>query len=262
MSKLVVLKDDDLFDNPSARVPVCLCLDVSDSMNAVIGRPSTGYTNKVFRDGKWYGVSADDSAVSRLDKLQEGLKEFYDTIKNDDDARFSAEISVVTFSDRAELLLDFATVDRFDTLPQLTASGETSMGDGINLALDKLLARKEHYKKVGIGYYQPWLVLMTDGEANLNYPELVRAENRIKELVEESKLTVFPIGIGPDADFNLLNRLSPKRPAVRLKAFKFKELFEWLSKSVSTVVKTLQPGDSVDDIIKLGGTVKSFAEPL
>ena len=30
-------KDKDLVNNPSARVPICLCLDLSGSMNTVEG---------------------------------------------------------------------------------------------------------------------------------------------------------------------------------------------------------------------------------
>ena len=52
-------------------------------------------------------------------------------------------------------------------------------------------------------------------------------------MVNQKKLTVFPIGIGEESDMNTLARFSPKRSPLKLKGLKFKEFFDWLSKSVS-----------------------------
>ena len=58
------------------------------------------------------------------------------------------------------------------------------------------------------------------------------------------KLTVFPIGIGREADMNALAKFSPKRPPLRLQGLKFKEFFQWLSKSVSKTSQSI-PGESI-----------------
>ena len=50
----------------------------------------------------------------------------------------------------------------------LTANGNTPMGEGVRLALDLLDKRKQEYKDKGVDYYQPWLVLMSDGQPNGN----------------------------------------------------------------------------------------------
>ena len=107
------------------------------------------------------------------------------------------------------------------------------MGEAVNLALDLLEHRKEEYKEKGVDYYQPWLVLMTDGEPNGDKVELSRAINRTSNLVNEKKLTVFPIGIGTEADINVLSQFSPNRQPLKLQGLKFREFFAWLSKSVS-----------------------------
>lgn len=54
---------------------------------------------------------------------------------------------------------------------------------------------------------------------------------------------------------NLLSKLSPRRRPVRLQGMKFKEFFEWLSKSVSRTSSS-QPGEkvqlpSVDDWVTI-----------
>ena len=124
---------NDLLDNPTTRVPVCLCLDTSYSM---CGNP--------------------------INELNEGIRIFLNAINNDEVAKYSAEIAIVTFDSDARVIQDFATVDKINP-PTLTANGLTSMNQGVNLALDILENRKKEYAKAGVDYYQPWLVLMTDG---------------------------------------------------------------------------------------------------
>ena len=93
-------------------------------------------------------------------------------------------------------------------------------------------------------YYQPWLVLMTDGAPNGDYDELSRAIKRTAEMANQKKLSVFPIGIGNDADMEVLARFSPKRNPLKLKGLKFREFFEWLSQSVSQTSQSI-PGEIV-----------------
>src|SRR4051812_47327709 len=165
---------DDLVENPTPRVPVSLCLDTSSSMD---GAP--------------------------IQELVRGVNLFYDAIDADDDAHDSAEINVVEFNSSAGLVHDFASIERLSRISSLTASGYTAMGSGVNLALDTLQRRKATYSASGVLYYQPWLVLMTDGAPT---DDIDLAAKRVVDLVEAKKLTVFPIGIGPGADMSVLAR--------------------------------------------------------
>lgn len=213
----MLLRTEDLVNNPTPRVPVCLCLDVSGSMS---GAP--------------------------IKELNQGVKLFYDAIKDDEVALYSAEVSIVTFSGRdASCIVDFASLELQPEPPHLTASGMTPMGEAVNLALDLLEQRKEEYRDKGVDYYQPWLVLMTDGEPNGNSTELQMAIERTCNMVNSKKLTVFPIGIGSDADMGTLAKFSPNRSPLKLQGLKFKEFFEWLSKSVSKTSQSM-PGEDVD----------------
>lgn len=216
MDNNLLVRIEDLVNNPTARVPVCLCLDTSGSMD---GQP--------------------------INELNEGVRLFYNAIKEDETALYSAEISIVTFGgNNAECIADFASLELQPNAPKLSASGMTPMGEAVNMALDLLERRKDEYKDKGVDYYQPWLVLMTDGEPNGNKSELSRAINRTVELVNQKKLTVFPIGIGAYADMNVLGQFSPKRSPLKLQGLKFREFFEWLSKSVSKTSQSM-PGESV-----------------
>ena len=242
MEKNELMRMEDLLDNPTPRIPICLCLDTSGSMNSVIGGETIDTGQIIFEDGKrWRLVKG---GISALSELQAGVEHFYHAISEDEVARYGAEICVVTFDSTARTLVDYSTIDIQPNPPILRANGDTYMGEGVNLALDLLEERQNEYKEAGVDYYQPWLVLMTDGEPNGSPAELERAIARTRALVNNRKLTVFPIGIGPKADMNVLARFSPKRSPLRLKGLNFKEFFEWLSQSVSTVSQSM-PGDRI-----------------
>lgn len=211
-----LLRLEDLVNNPTARVPVCLCLDVSGSMQ---GDP--------------------------IRELNEGVRMFYQAIQEDETALYAAEICIVTFGGHsAECITDFTSLKLQPDAPTLIASGMTPMGEAINLGLDLLERRKNEYKTHGVDYYQPWMILMTDGAPNGNAGELSRAILRTSDLSNEKKLSVFPIGIGHDADFSTLAQFSPRRSPLKLQGLKFREFFEWLSQSVSRTSQSM-PGETI-----------------
>ena len=212
MNELYVLRQEDLVENPTARVPICLVLDVSGSMS---GAP--------------------------IRELNEGVRLFFDAIRADEVAQYAAEICIVTFGDTVTKKLDFMSIERQE-VPTLTASGSTPMGQGVAMGLDLLEARKEDYKRAGVDYYQPWMVVMTDGEPT---DDISVSANRISSLVTGKKLTVFPIAIGDSANMATLGKLSPTRPPLRLQGLNFSEFFTWLSRSVSRVSQSM-PGESVE----------------
>jgi len=213
MSGDLVVQIQDLLENPTHRVPIALCLDVSGSM---AGEP--------------------------IQELNRGVRLFLDSLREDPIARFSAEVAIVTFSDSAVLHLDFQSLERITDPPVLAASGQTDLGGGVLLALRVLHNRKQQYQQAGVDYFQPWLVLMTDGQPTTQ--EHSRAAEEVRKLEREGRLVVFPIAIGPNADMGGLAMFSEKRPPLRLRGLNFREFFAWLSKSVVRVSQS-RPGEKV-----------------
>lgn len=206
-----IVRQQELVENPSARVPICLVLDVSGSMS---GTP--------------------------IQELQDGVDMFFDAVRKDEVAQYAAEIAVVTFGGQARKALDFLAIGRQE-IPSLEATGDTPMGQAVVLALDLLEARKTEYRNAGVDYFQPWMVIMTDGQPT---DSIDVAAQRLKEMVSSKKITVFPIAIGEGADLTELGRLSPNRPPLRLKGLNFRDFFLWLSRSVSRVSQST-PGETV-----------------
>lgn len=253
MNNNTLLRIEDLVNNPTPRVPICLCLDTSGSMGAVNGDcVPTGET--VFEDGRTWNIVT--GGTSRIDELQKGVELFYDAIKDDEIAVYSAEICIVTFNSKAECIMDFANIERQNDMPKLCAFGDTAMGEGVNLSLDLLEKRKQEYKDKGVDYYQPWLVLMTDGVPNGSSYEMSRAVERTVEMVNGRKLTVFPIAIGDESDISALAKFSPTRSPLKLQGLKFCEFFAWLSQSVSKTSQST-PGETIK--LDLDG-IKGWAE--
>lgn len=224
MDEKYILRQEDLVENPTARVPICLVLDTSGSMD---GLP--------------------------IAELNQGVKSFFETIRSDDVAQYAAEICVVTFGGSVRKLVDFMSIERQE-VPSLKAEGGTPMGEAVNAALDLLEQRKQDYKRAGVDYYQPWLVLMTDGAPT---DEIGAAAAKTATMVKERKLAIFPIGIGSAVNMQTLAQFSPTRPPLRLQGLNFKEFFVWLSRSVSRVSQST-PGEEVKldvDGIKAWGVV-------
>ena len=210
----LTLRVKDLIDNPTPRVPVCLVLDCSGSMT---GEP--------------------------IQELRDGVEKFIKELADNEYAKDSAEICLVTFGGEVRCILDFENIERqSENIPLFAASGNTPMDQAVNLALDKLEERKQNYKDSGVDYYQPWMVLMTDGQPTEN---ISRSTLRTQDLVNNDLLTVFPLGIGNKADMNELARYSPKRSPLKLKGLCFSEFFEWLSKSVEKVSQSI-PGNKIE----------------
>ena len=106
----------------------------------------------------------------------------------------------------------------------------TPIGEAVNVALQKLEKRKHDYQKNGVAYYQPWLVIISDGEPTDVWQSAASAS---RQLSQNRKLVVLPIGV-ENADLGKLSQFS-SRPAKALQGLKFNEFFEWLSASMSRV---------------------------
>lgn len=211
----------DLVNNPTPRIPVALCLDTSGSMD---GDP--------------------------IRELNAGVGQYLAEMQSDDLTLYSAETAVVTFSDGAECAAGFSTADRLQ-LEELEAGGLTDMGAGLTMALNLLEQRKEQYKSTGVDYYQPILVVMSDGYPNGDRAVLEEAVRRIWEQAAARRLTVVAVGIGDGADMELLTRLSPRQQPVRLTGLQFREFFAWLSRSVASVSASMpgdEPGLDMEDL--------------
>ncbi|RRD41200.1 VWA domain-containing protein [Comamonadaceae bacterium OH3737_COT-264] len=202
---------NDLIDNPTPRCPVALVLDTSGSMS---GQP--------------------------IEQLNAGIQLFIDEVKRDDLARWSVDLAVYTAGGSAACIQSFIGVEQIVGFSPLDAGGGTPLGPATCMALDDLEVRKKSYRDAGVPYYQPWLVLISDGAPDNGWQDVAR---RAATLSAQRKLVSLPIGV-QGANLDVLSQFSSK-PAVALDGLKFRELFQWLSASMARVSASTSSDASV-----------------
>ncbi len=204
----VPFADVTFIDNPEPRCPCVLVLDVSGSM-----------------------------AGAPIDQLNAGLRQLQHELAGDSLASKRVELAIVTFGP-VRVAQDFVTADMFSA-PRLPCEGTTPMGEAILEALELIKLRKQQYQANGVAYYRPWVFLITDGAPTDDWGPAARAVHAAEKT---KSLAFFPVGVD-GADFNVLAHLGPRSP-IRLRGLAFRELFQWLSNSLSGVSKS-KVGDAL-----------------
>jgi uncharacterized protein YegL len=198
----------DFVNNPEPRCPCLLLLDTSHSMR---GQP--------------------------IRALNDGLIAFKDELAADTLAMKRVELAIITFGP-VLIHTDFHTPDQFQP-PSLPTTGDTPMGAAILAGLELLRRRKDDYKANGISYYRPWIFLITDGGPTDNWQAAAQA---IKDGEARKEFSFFAVGV-EGADMDTLKKMAARDPQ-KLDGLKFRELFAWLSSSLSGVSRS-QVGQTV-----------------
>jgi uncharacterized protein YegL len=201
------LKLDEIVEfaeNPEPRCPCVLLLDTSGSMQ---GEP--------------------------IEALNQGLLSLKDELVKNSLAARRVEVAIVTFDSNVNVVQDFVTADQFNP-PILTAQGLTTMGSGINKALDLIQERKVQYRTNGVAYYRPWVFMITDGEPQGELEHSIeQASQRLQKDEINKRVAFFTVGV-ENANMTRLSKIAVRTP-LKLEGLNFIEMFVWLSASMSAV---------------------------
>jgi uncharacterized protein YegL len=173
----------------------------------------------------------------KIAQLNDALRTFRDETAADELARKRVDLAIITFGGSVETVQNFSSIEQFEP-STLSASGGTPMGEAILKASDLIEQRKQQYKSQGIDYYRPWMFLITDGsptDMSPGDPTWKEVVKRVREGEASKKFMFFAVAVEP-ADLEILAQIAPpSRPPVKLIGSKFKEMFQWLSKSQARV---------------------------
>jgi uncharacterized protein YegL len=199
------------------RLPVYLVLDVSGSMS---GEP--------------------------IEAVKAGMQTMQSALRKDPQALESAYLSVVTFSDRVDQVVQLTEVASF-AAPDIKASGGTSLG----LALEKVtqFAQKDVLKGTQDekGDWKPLVFIMTDGSPTDNIEKGLAAFKGYKWGV------VVGCAAGSGANTSILQRIAGENVVVLETADSnaIGAFFKWVSSSISVSSKKVESGADLGGIDSL-----------
>lgn len=208
MTDQIVFPTTEFADNPEPRCPCLLLLDVSGSMG---GQP--------------------------ISELNAGIASFKEELAADTLAMKRVEVGILTFGP-VRIETPFQSAAAFQP-PTLNAQGDTPMGEAIRQGLELVKQRKADYRANGISYYRPWVFLITDGAPTDEWQSAAAA---VREAEAGKNVAFFAIGVR-GANMETLQQISVRAP-LRLDGLRFRELFAWLSASLSSVSRST-PGTEV-----------------
>ena len=153
-----------------------------------------------------------------IDSLNRAVNDFKEQTSMDELAQKRVDIAIVQFGSTASVVQDFTPLPQMAPV-SLSASGSTSMGAGIQLAIDLVKERNRFYNDMGTPCFKPWIFMITDGAPT---DDISAARQRIIE--EENKgshgkLKFWAVGV-PGYDESTLTSLTKRCIALNEANFK------------------------------------------
>lgn len=207
-------------NNPAQRTPCLLVLDASESMGAV----GTG-------------------GRRRIDELNEGLAILQRELQADDTAAHRVQLAIVCVGGPAgdvDVLMDWTDALDFEA-PVLSPGGMTPLGKGMSMALRMVEEQKADLRGNSVGYTRPWIIVMSDG-APTDEAKWQAACRECRAAEDAKRCVIYPLAVA-GANVQKLQQLSAT-PTVRLAEARFREYFQWLSSSLTSLSRS-RPGQQV-----------------
>lgn len=191
---------EEMANNRSIRVLICLCIDSSYSM------------------------------AERMKSLNRGVQEFLEGMCQNILAVDATEICIVSFGDKVKVECPFDNVRKAVGRKIYVNGSETRLGAGVKKSLEEIDRRLKEL--TGQLCYLPWLIIISDGDAT-DVQECQEVSRAVRSRLQTHKLKVKCLSMGDGSrnlkDFTLDGKVD------RLEDLDVMDFFSMLSRSVSQV---------------------------
>jgi len=183
-----------------------------------------------------------------IESVSTGLKTVIDALRSDPESLEKAHLSIITFSDKAEMIIPLTPVTAIQP-PELKADGTTAMGDALrilNESLDKDIIENNKEGNVK-GDYKAFVLLLTDGNPT-DEAEL----NKQLGLLNRKKIKYFVGAAVPGANKKFLEKATGNAEnVIELSVANknsFIRFFEWVSQSISASIPIENPNGDIGEL--------------
>ena len=178
-----------------------------------------------------------------INSLNRAINDFKQQTSMDDLAQKRVDIAIIQFDDHASVVQDFTPISQMEPV-NLTAGGCTAMGEGINLAIDKVKERNRFYASLGTPCFKPWIFMITDGAPTDDITSAIQRIQEEENKGSHGKLKFFALGV-PGYDKETLFKLTKR--VMALNDTDFSGIFNWMSESMVAISVS-----RVDENVQLG----------
>lgn len=204
---------EDFIENTANRVPICIVVDTSFSMN----------NNK------------------RIVHVNNGIQTFIKNSAEDEYAVDSLDLCIIAFDgDDAIIAYPFTNVAKLQSMFQpLKANGLTPLGRAVELGLQQIDEVMRNYTAQGITVFRPWLIIMSDGEATDDTDAVAR---KVREQVSQRKIKIKCIDMGDGDGKGDLYKFTNDGTVDTISSFQIENFFMMLSRS-AVALSASTPGE-------------------
>ena len=195
-------------------------------------------------------ILADASGSMRGEKINElnlSLREMLNVLNKVNDIRGKFQLCVISFGGDVKVVQPLADVEGM-MLPELTASGNTPMGDAFEIVKEMI----EDRELVSSRAYAPTIVLISDGIPTDCSEEIYSSKkyDNWDALIDlhkgerSSKSQRLALGIGVDADYTMLKEFinNPEIPVFKANdATGITKFFKWVTMSTVARMNSVNP---------------------
>jgi len=169
-----------------------------------------------------------------IEAVKNGVQTLVSALRQDPYALETAHLSVITFSNKAQQVVPLSELPQFQ-LPNIQASGGTSMGEALALVAQRRDAEVVKSTTEVKGDWKPLVFLMTDGEPTDNF------DRGVTEFQKRKWGMVIACAAGPSANTEKLKKLTESVVQLDVAdSAAFKAFFKWVSASVSASSKSVE----------------------